>query len=142
MQYRALTIKLLNLIRMDLVRQVLAYGIIGSVCAGIDTALYYSMTRWISIDPLLANFASVNVGILASFILNANFNFRKKNKIQKRLLSFYAVGYLGLGLSTAMLWLGSRVLMIDDFAVKVISVFVVAAFQFVLNKIFTFGMIK
>jgi len=70
-------------------------------------------------------------------LLNSFFNFKVKNRLKKRLLKFYLVGLLGLGLSNGMLWVG----MIYGFPpafVKLFSIFVVAFVQFCLNKLITF----
>lgn len=118
------------------------YGVIGVISAASDSGLYYVLTRFVSLNELLANFISVNVGITISFLLNTYVNFRKTNKIGKRAISFYAVGYAGLGLSTLLLFIGVHYFHIDDFAVKIASIFIVAAFQYVLNKFITYGKIK
>ena len=48
------------------------------------------------------------------------------------------VGYCGLALSMLIVYLGGNVFHIGELITKVISIFIVAAFQFVLNKLITF----
>lgn len=48
------------------------------------------------------------------------------------------VGYCGLGLSTLILFIGTKVFSANEIVVKLISIFIVALFQFVLNKLVTF----
>lgn len=125
-----------------LLREMFLYGIIGLLAAGSDSGLYYLFTRTFLLNEFLANFFSINIGITISFCLNTYVNFKKTNSMPKRALSFYSIGYAGLGLSTLLLYVGTQFLNINDFIVKIISVFIVAAFQYVLNKFITYGKIK
>jgi putative flippase GtrA len=77
------------------------------------------------------------VGISISFTLNRYYNFRVKNKTALRYLSFFSVGMCGLALSEAMLLFGGN-LGIDPFSTKLVSVVIVACFQFTLNKLISF----
>lgn len=126
----------------SLIREIFLYGVIGVISAASDSSLYYVLTRFGRLNVLVANFISVNVGITISFLLNTYVNFRKTSKIKKRAISFYSVGYAGLGLSTFLLWVGVHYLNLNDFVVKIASIFIVAAFQYVLNKFVTYGKIK
>ena len=126
----------------SLIREIFLYGVIGVISAASDSSLYYVLTRFGLLNVLVENFISVNVGITISFLLNTYVNFRKTSKIKKRAISFYSVGYAGLGLSTFLLWVGVHYLNLNDFVVKIASIFIVAAFQYVLNKFVTYGKIK
>jgi putative flippase GtrA len=128
--------------QFPLLREMFLYGVIGIISAASDSGLYYLLTRHVLLQVLVANFISVNVGITISFLLNTYINFKKTNKIGKRAISFYTVGYAGLLLSTLLLIVGVNYLKINDFAVKIVSIFIVAVFQYVLNKIITYGKIK
>lgn len=119
-----------------LIRQMLLYGIIGLTAAGIDTLVFYLLTKaW---PVVLSNIISVNVGITISFFLNAFFNFKKRDRLARRALKFYLIGYAGLALSTLMLYLGVTVLAFGAMPVKLVSVVVVAMLQFITNKLITF----
>lgn len=132
-----LTVEIRN--NQAVIKQILLYGIIGGLAAGIDSGIYYFLTRLYSINEFAANFASVNIGITISFLLNTFINFKMTNKIWLRAISFYSVGYLGLALSSFILYVGIHVLELNDFVIKISSVFLVALFQFVFNKLVTFG---
>jgi len=112
--------------------------VMGLTAASLDTITYYLLTRSTHLNEYLANFIGINIGISVSFYLNAFYNFKKTDKLKARAAKFFLVGYVGLLLSMIILYLGTRVLIINDIYVKVGSIFVVAAFQFVLNKLFTF----
>ena len=55
----------------------------------------------------------------------------------KRFLSFFTVGLLGLLLSTVIIALGEK-LNWDIFITKIGSIFIVAMVQFILNKLVSF----
>ena len=125
----------------EFIRQFFLYGLIGVCSSILDTVCYVFLTRNITLKWHLANFISVNIGIACSFILNTYFNFKKSNKLGKRAISFFAVGYCGLGLSFLLLHIGTNLLHINDIIVKLVSIVFVAAFQFILNKIITYSKI-
>lgn len=127
--------------KYPIIKEMLLYGVIGGSTALVDTLVYTLLTHVFSMGELLANLIGVNVGIALSFVFNTFFNFKKKDFLQKRAISFFAVGYLGLGLSMLILWLGVDVMQIFDIYVKLASVVLVAIFQFILNKIITYGKI-
>lgn len=117
------------------------YGLIGGGSSLLDTFCYIILTHYFTCGLFLANFISVNIGITCSFILNTYFNFKKSNKLGKRAISFFAVGYCGLGLSFLLLYIGTNLLHINDIIVKLVSIVFVAAFQFILNKMITYSKI-
>jgi putative flippase GtrA len=127
--------------RYPILRETFLYAIIGGFSAFTDSCFYYLFTRWFLLSELFSNFLSVNIGIAISFLLNTFVNFRKTSNLHKRAMSFYLVGYMGLGLSTLLLFVGINYLDINDLIVKFVSIFVVAAFQFILNKTITYGKI-
>lgn len=121
-----------------LFKELFLYGIFGLFSASMDTVSFWLLSK-IGMFVLIANFISVNVGITISFFLNTYLNFRKTNLLRKRAVKFYGVGYIGLLLSSFIMWLGVDIMLIHKMYVKVISVFFVAVVQYLLNKFFTFG---
>lgn len=126
----------------SLIREVFLYGVIGGSCALLDVLFYFTLTKSVGYNEFLSNLISVHAGMILSFFLNSYLNFRMTNNMLKRAISFFTVGYLGLLLSMFILWFGVQFLTLDDLVVKLASIVVVAAFQFVFNKIITFGKIR
>lgn len=118
-------------------RQLFLYGIIGLFSSTIDALFFHFLVYKVHIYSVIANIFSVVLGILISFILNLNFNFKVKDKIFIRFLSFFTVGLLGLLLSTVIIALGEK-LNWDIFITKIGSIFIVAMVQFILNKLVSF----
>jgi putative flippase GtrA len=120
-----------------LLKEIFLYGVIGLFCAGLDSLLFL-LLRKADVNLYISNFIGINLGILCSFLLNAHFNFKTKDKLSIRALKFFAVGYCGLALSMIIMFVGVDTLQFKEMVVKIFSVFVVAAFQFTVNKLFTF----
>lgn len=120
-----------------LIKEIFVYGVIGGISAGLDSILF-AIISTIGVNLYIANFISVNIGIITSFILNTYFNFKIKDNIRKRLIRFFAVGYVGMSISTLMLYIGKEMWEMDEILVKLISVVIVAIIQFILNKLITY----
>jgi len=118
-------------------RELILYGIIGGLCASLDFGVYTLLSLWIPF--LWANIISVHCGILCSFILNRNYNFKVKDNTGKRFISFYLVGLAGLGLSELLIYLLTDKFEWHYIIAKLLTVVVVALFQFALNKLITFN---
>ncbi len=118
-------------------RQLFFYGIIGGGCAFIDFCVYTVLCR-LGISYLTANLIGVHCGIICSFLLNRHYNFKVKDKVKLRFLSFYVVGLTGLAISSGMLYLLIDHYHFCEIYAKIPTIIVVAFFQFVLNKFITF----
>ena len=119
-------------------RNLILYGIIGGCCAALDFGIYTALCYWDVMPYLVTNIISIHVGIFTSFVLNRSINFKVKDKVTMRFLSFYAVGLTGLGISELMLYLMVTVGGLNQVLCKLLSIVVVALVQFLLNKYITF----
>ena len=119
-------------------RNLILYGIIGGFCAALDFGIYTLLCHFGVLPYLWANIISIHIGIFISFILNRSINFKVKDKVTTRFLSFYAVGLVGLGISELMLYLMVTKGGWNEIVCKLISIVVVALIQFFLNKYITF----
>lgn len=119
-------------------RNLILYGIIGGLCATLDFCIYTILCHFDIMPYLWANVISIHCGIFTSFLLNRTFNFKVKDKVTQRFLSFYIVGLIGLGISEGLLYLMVNIGDCSELFSKLISVIVVALVQFILNKYITF----
>lgn len=126
--------------RQPLIKQIVLYGIIGGGCACLDATCFYICTK-VGVTVQLANFIGVNFGIFVSYFLNSKYNFKKTDNKLKRIIAFFSVGYVGLGFSMFILYLGCSIWNKNVMIVKVVSIALVAIVQFLLNKAITFGII-
>ncbi len=118
-------------------KNLILYAVIGAISASIDFGVYSLLTH-IPLDYLLANVVSVHCGILCSFILNREFNFKVKDKVGHRFVRFYLIGLLGLAISSGLLYFTVNLCQMDSKPAKLGTIIIVALIQFVLNKFITF----
>ena len=128
---------ILAILQKERWRQLILYGIIGSFSAFLDFLVYTALVS-MGLFYIHANCISVLVGIGSSFLLNRHFNFKVKDAVLRRFVIFLIIGLAGLLLSNMVLygcieWMG-----IDKLVSKLLSIILVALFQFVLNKYITF----
>ena len=119
-------------------KQLIKYGIIGCFCVGLDFLVYSFLIKIINMPYLYANVISVHCGIFTSFFLNRHFTFKVKNRTLLRFVSFYAVGLIGLAISSGMLILLVEKIELNELVSKAFTVIVVALIQFMLNKYISF----
>ncbi len=119
-------------------RNLILYGIIGGFSACIDFLIFYTLSNILDFYYVVANIISVTIGISISFILNKSYNFKVKDKVLKRFIIFFSIGFGGLLLSTALLYLFIDFLSLDKIISKILSIILVVLIQFVLNKFITF----
>jgi putative flippase GtrA len=120
-------------------RQFLLYCLIGATGVTIDVVLFALGTKVLGLGVLLANFLAISIAIINNFLLNAKFNFKVKDKLFGRFLSFYAVGLLGIGLSQVLIYIFFYLVGLEELTAKALTLPPVLVFQFALNKKFSFG---
>ena len=128
----------MNVLNFKVLRRIFLYALIGGFSASLDTVVYILLEGYAELPNLVANFFSVNFGMLVSFILNTFINFKVKDKIKRRAFKFFCIGYSGLILSSLIMWIGIDILVLTQLYVKLFSVVVVAGFQFILNSVVTY----
>jgi len=119
-------------------RNLILYIIIGCFAASIDFVVFTLLSKYAGMYYLAANCISVLAGIATSFSLNRTYNFKVKDKTIRRFSIFLMVGLCGMLLSNLILWMGIDKMGGDELIVKLASIFLVALFQFLLNKYVTF----
>lgn len=123
-------------------RQFLLYCVIGVIGVSLDYASYALMIRYLHFGYLLANCISVSLGISNNFLMNAFFNFRIKSHFFLRYFSFFAVGLTGLLISSVLLFIFVKLLGLNEYISKAITIPVVTVFQYALNRNVTFRATK
>lgn len=119
-------------------RELVVYCLIGCTGAGMDFVVYTLLTAWAGMHYQLANFLSVSFGIINNFFWNCYFNFKTKDRIWRRLISFYTVGMFGWALSALLLWVFIEQMGVNTLIAKLGTIVVVTMVQFGLNKFITF----
>lgn len=141
------------------IRQLVKYGIVGSVGMVIDMGIFYLLAVKFSvqypisqyirellggrmpvylIDADISHIISSIIAITNNFILNSYFTFKVTDNKFKRFLSFAGVAAIGLVISTTLITLFVGKIKMDEMPAKILATCIVAAIQFIINKFFTF----
>lgn len=123
--------------KYPILKEGFLYGIIGLISSSIDSLTYF-LLRSFSINLYVANFVGINVGITISFLCNTFINFKQKDHLLKRGISFFSVGYVGLCISMLIMNIFVENMHFNEVFVKIASIIFVAIVQFVLNKLITY----
>lgn len=119
-------------------KNFLMYAVIGASGATIDLVLFLILFNQFDFDKNLATVISTSAGIINNFTLNAVFNFKVKDHLLKRFMSFYMVGLSGLALTIFIFFIFIDLLKWNTNLVKVTSIVFVVAMQYTLNKNLSF----
>lgn len=152
-----------NLTKKRGIRQLIKYGLVGSVGMIIDMGVFYLLNIKFSvqypisiyirellgeripvslIDTDISHVISSLLAITNNFILNSYFTFKVTDNKLQRFLSFTGIAAIGLIISTSLITLFAGKLEMDDMLAKILATCIVAALQFTINKFFTFKVRK
>ncbi|MFI1706210.1 GtrA family protein [Streptomyces griseoruber] len=121
------------------VRQLVRYTLIGGSGVTLDLVVFLLLHNWAGMDEQIANAISTTLAITNNFVLNARFTFERRDRLFVRFLRFYAVGLTGIALTDLLFLALTDGLGINANLVKVGSMPLVLALQFVLNKKWSFA---
>ena len=123
-------------------KQFIIYSIIGVTGASLDFIIYALLTEKLEIDNVLANVISTTFGIIDTFVLNLLFDFKVKDNLGKRFVTYYLVGLSGLLLSSAIIYIFVDLLEFNNLVVKLVSIIFVVMLQYNFNKRVSFKKIN
>ena len=119
-------------------RNLILYGIIGSSSAVLDYSIFILLTSLTGIHYLFANCVSVTCGLTNSFYFNRKYNFKVTDKTVRRAIMFYSVGFLGLALSSGLLYLFYQIVGLSQPVSKFLAIILEVGLQFLINSLVTF----
>jgi putative flippase GtrA len=119
-------------------RRFCLYCLIGASGATLDFVIYSAIVKWGGGRYQIANAIGYASGTSLSFILNTSFNFKVRDWLAVRLLSFFGVASLGWAASAGMLqmtigWLGW-----NKYFSKLLTMGVSLLLQYNLNRLLSF----
>jgi putative flippase GtrA len=118
-------------------RNVINYGVIGVSAIVVDVSFFFIFYNFLFIPPMIATVLSVLVAMVYAFTLNAVYNFKTKDLIKARFLSYTVVSVFGM-IASAMIIAVLVSLAIDANIAKIISLPPIVVLQYIFNKTFTF----
>ena len=117
---------------------LLLYGLIGSSSALLDFIIFTLLTEVLGIYYLVANCISVTCGLANSFILNRKYNFKVTDRTFKRAILFFVVGYFGLAINSALLYVFITYALFARPIAKICAMAIEVLLQFTFNSLVTF----
>jgi putative flippase GtrA len=80
--------------------QVMKYGLVGGLAAGVQFAVVFALVQTMAINPLAANFVGFFAGFLVSFSGHRLWTFRgAEGRVQAILTKFFLLALLNLALN-------------------------------------------
>ncbi|MER5429684.1 GtrA family protein [Streptomyces sp. NPDC002588] len=125
--------------RSRTVRQLVRYTLIGGSGVTLDLVVFLLLHNVAGMNEQFANAISTTLAISNNFVLNARFTFEARDRIVVRFLRFYAVGLSGIALTNLLFLAFTDGLGVSANLVKLGSMPLVLALQFVLNKKWSFA---
>lgn len=119
-------------------RELIGYCLIGGSGVIVDFSVFTLFQAVFGLHYQGANFISFSVANLSNFLLNAFLNFKVKDRLLVRFFGFYGVGLFSWFLSANLLYIFFERLGISVYIAKMITLVLVTAVQFTLNKFVTF----
>lgn len=119
-------------------RYFVLYGLIGLTGVVIDFMIFTLLVKLIGIHYVISNIISVTFGLINNFYLNRRFNFKVYNKTIHRFLSFYVIGFMGIGISTLLIYVFVNFIGLPVLLTKIMAVIIVVILQYIANRYITF----
>ncbi|MGQ3355551.1 MAG: GtrA family protein [Phreatobacter sp.] len=117
--------------------QFLLYCICGGIGVSTDYLVYYASLHF-GLWYQYANVLGYGCGTVVSFFLNRVITFGTTNRTAQRFALFVMVAAVGFTASAVMLWVLVAQLSVDATIAKLLTLPVVVAIQFLLNRSITF----
>jgi len=117
------------------------FALVGTTGVAVDYSLYFLLTRILQLTPLQANPINVEAAIIWTFIFNNLWTFSGRNRerhIVKKFLAFQTTALGGLMISQIQILLYTNYLDIYDLFAKLLSIPVMAVFNYTVNNRWTF----
>ena len=119
-------------------RRFVLYCIIGLTGTTLDFCLYSALVKWTGMHYQLANAIGYTSGTVLSFMLNVLLNFKTRDWLPLRFLSFCSVAFLGWASSAGILFVTVGRLGLDKYLAKLITMVVAVLLQYNLNRLLSF----
>ncbi len=129
--------KINKLLHSEGLIQLIKYVLIGVVGLVVDLGTYLILT-YFNLNVEIANIISSTCGIVNNFFWNSYTNFKVRDRMLLRFISYFLVGQITTVFTTVSLFIFATKLGFPHLIVKVVATFVATLIQFVINKVVTF----
>jgi len=113
-----------------------ACGLVGT---GAHYATMIGLVQGLGVSPVPASVAGFLVGMAVNYVLNYRYTFRSDKRHREAATKFFVVGCCGLGLNTALMWVGTGPLGIHYVVAQLGATGLVLLWNFGANQFWTFA---
>ncbi len=123
---------------MDLLKQVIKFGIVGVISTLMDYGLMILFTEVFGLYYLLSSTLSYGISLIFNYLASMKYVFRGRKDVSrlKEFLIFTLLSLLGMGINQLILWLIVENAGIDYRISKILATVVVMIWNFVTRKLF------
>ena len=119
-------------------RRFVLYCVIGLTGTALDFCLYSALVMRSGAHYQIANGIGYASGTLLSFTLNVLFNFKTRDWLPLRFISFCAVAFLGWACSAGILFVTVDRLGFNKYLAKLLTMATAVLIQYNLNRLLSF----
>ena len=123
---------------MSALQQLLSFSVIGGIATGIQYAILIVLVQARIADAVTASSIGFVSSACVNYALNRRYTFRSARPHGDALPRFAAVAGLGLALNAALVWAFHVALGLHYLAAQVLATGGTLAWNFVLNRVWTF----
>ena len=114
---------------------------VGVLNTAVDLGVFFGLTHWViffGADPTAAKAVSYSAGILNSFLWNRSWTFRSSGSSWGKLLPFFLVNLVALGINTGLMQVGLKTFFLPQNASLALATCGTLALNFIANKFIIF----
>lgn len=123
-----------------LIRQIIKFGIVGTICFLIDYALLYLCTEYLGMYYLISGICSFTVSVVVNYYLSCRFVFdMKKKNMKEEFFLFVLLSVVGLGINEGVLGILTESFRVHYMISKIVATAIVMVYNFVTRKVLIEG---
>lgn len=128
------------MINRQLIREIIAFGVVGVICFIIDATLFYIQCTMLGIPYIFANCISFSLSTIINYRLSKQFVFLSSNNNQqttstkKEYVMFFGLAICGLGIQSCTLTVCLELIEADLLIGKIIATSIAMVFNYITRK--------
>jgi putative flippase GtrA len=118
---------------------ILKYGVVGVIGTLLHTGILTLLAEWFGVHPVWASVTGFLVTAVVSYMLNKRWTFGLGAGVEPdRLVKYLTVSVAGLGINMLVMYTTVEIAQLHYLAGQGLVILVVPAFNYVLNRFWTF----
>lgn len=123
--------------RIQLIHQIVKFGVVGIIAFLIDYSLLYLLTEFMSIHYMVSSIISFTISLIFNYVASIYWVFDvKKKQTYKEMIVFTILSVIGLGINQLVMYLMTDIGNIYYMLSKLVATAIVMVWNFITRKIF------